>query len=120
VVCSPVNTMIMKSGPFWADARLSTGFSAPLSRHADLSPLSTLLGGVTAWPGGAQQSPSPFDVQSYGEVARLRDLCQVQRFQNEQGRSVFIEDMTPNAPATAHVDAAKRGELGPFPWRRPV
>ncbi|MBO2454507.1 hypothetical protein J4573_45990 [Actinomadura barringtoniae] len=88
-----------------------------MSKLAGLSPLSVLLDGATAWPGGAE--PQPVGT-SYGDVARLRDLCQVQRFQNEQGRSVFIEDMNLNAPATAHVGAVKRGDLGPFPWRRPV
>lgn len=117
MVCSPVSTMITKSGQFWADARLAVCSLTSMSKPTGLSPLSIPLGGATAWPGGAEQQPVS---QSYGDVARLRDLCQVQRFQNEQGRSVFIEDMNLNAPATAHVDAVKRGELGPFPWRRPV
>ncbi|MWA05254.1 hypothetical protein F8568_033805 [Actinomadura sp. LD22] len=51
----------------------------------------------------------------------LRDLRLEQRIQDEQGWSVFAEDMKSQAPATAHMGATPAGGVsGPFPWRRPV
>ncbi|TMR03772.1 hypothetical protein ETD83_09700 [Actinomadura soli] len=53
----------------------------------------------------------------------LRELRSEQRIQ-DQGRSVFghlLEDMTVQAPATAHVGVTVTGDVsGPYPWRPPV
>ncbi|GAA2602438.1 hypothetical protein GCM10010411_40320 [Actinomadura fulvescens] len=95
-----------------------------------LPSLSATLGGVMARPGGvefAQLRDVRFAqaqrVSGDDSVIRMGDLCK-QRVQDEQGTTVFDhlgEDVSPNAPATAHVGATvKGGVLGPFPWRRPV
>ncbi|MFI0373324.1 hypothetical protein ACH35V_36155 [Actinomadura sp. 1N219] len=56
-------------------------------------------------------------------LRELRELSFEQRIQ-DQGRSVFghlLEDMTVQAPATAHVGVTVTGDLsGPYPWRQPV
>ncbi|KAB2343405.1 hypothetical protein [Actinomadura rudentiformis] len=122
------NTLI-KSQLSWADACLDS--STPWSTYAavsGLSPLSAKLRGAAARPGGGVELPQRREAQlmqaqrisGNDSVIGTGDVCK-QRVQDEQGTTVFSEDTIPNAPATAHVGAtAKGGELGPFPWRRPV
>ncbi|WP_143220035.1 hypothetical protein [Actinomadura sp. CNU-125] len=54
----------------------------------------------------------------------LRDVRRAQRFQDEQGWSVFerlLEDVTIQASAKAREGAPLMGGVsGPYPWRRPV
>ncbi|MFD0683081.1 hypothetical protein [Actinomadura fibrosa] len=69
-------------------------------------------------------NPAGGTIESFGMRLRgLNDLRSEQRVQDEQGRPVFelIEDMSTQAPATAHVGASLKGGVsGPYPWRRPV
>ncbi|MFI0452843.1 hypothetical protein [Actinomadura sp. 6N118] len=124
--------MLIKSQLSWADACL--GSSTPWSMYAAVSGLSSLsaeLGGATARPGGGVELLQRRDAQlmqaqqvsGSDSVIGRGDLCK-QRVQDEQGTTVFDhfgEDISPNAPATAHVGVTvKGGVLGPFPWRRPV
>ncbi|MEU5882032.1 hypothetical protein [Spirillospora sp. NPDC047279] len=117
-------SMICTSQPTWADVCL--GFSSPWPSYAGasgLSPLSVTLGGAMPRPGGGDAGSARLQRQQIQAQERLGSLSK-QRVQDEQETNVFghkIEAMNVFAPATAHVGVTvKGGELGPYPWRRPV
>jgi hypothetical protein len=72
---------------------------------------------------GGNGGDHPFAMvrQMYGGVARLRDVRQQQRVQDErQGWSVSEGTTTGLIATTAHEGAANGGVSGPYPWRQPV
>lgn len=108
-MCSPVTSMMSKSEPIWAVACPGSYAFAPES----YSPLTLVQPDVRA--GGDLQLG---DVEQ--PPANRAGLRHVQRFQDEQGRSV-LDDTSPIA-LTARKGAitTNGGVSGPYPWRQPV
>lgn len=118
-MCSPVNSMLVKSASSWtaAPSGVSNFCAQPVYAGASGPRPSDPLGLRGLKPRGADLRA----LEARGLAAR--GLRLEQRIQ-DQGRSVvehLFEDMTVQAPATAHVGVTANGDVsGPHPWRPPV
>ncbi|QXJ24601.1 hypothetical protein AGRA3207_005957 [Actinomadura graeca] len=114
--------MLIKSAPIWTLA--CSGDSTAYSAASVWSRPGLKPGGAVA-NGDADVRPGEAPAGGQGSAfgMRLRDLRIEQRVQDEQVRTVFehLDDISTQAPATAHKGAPRTGGVsGPYPWRRPV
>ncbi|WP_157430497.1 hypothetical protein [Actinomadura macra] len=118
--------MLIKSARIWTPAcpgdSLAYSAASVWSRPGLKPGGAVTNGGANARSGESNPATKPSD--AFGMRLRgLRDLRFEQRVQDEQGRTVFehLEDISTQAPATAHKGAPLTGGVsGPYPWRRPV
>lgn len=111
MVCSPVNNTLIKSASSWTAACPGASIPCASAAYAETS------GSRPRGMRGLNLRDLP------GLRFGQRDVRFEQRVQ-DQGRSVFdhlLEDITVQAPATAHVGVTVKGDVsGPYPWRPPV
>lgn len=129
VVSGPVINMMTKSwssltaacpgtalGQGFAVASAGIAFPGGMPAH--------LGGGVPARLGGGMRRIDRVRNEGVDVLGlRLRGLRDEQRFQDQQGTSVFAYQSEGTAvPATAdeYVPSIKGGVSGPYPWRQPV